>query len=137
VDDVLMDEGQRLKSKKAAPDATLWNQQMWLVRMFDQLIYNVDRNLGNLVIDTRWTIWMIDHSRAFRTHDQLKTPANLSKIDRQVFDRLKALDEPTLKKTMADYLTPSEIRGLLKRRDLIVQWAEKLGPTAFFDRSGS
>ena len=24
---------------------------MWHVRMFDQLIYNVDRNLGNLVID--------------------------------------------------------------------------------------
>ena len=27
---------------------------MWVVRLFDQLIYNVDRNLGNLLIDKQW-----------------------------------------------------------------------------------
>ena len=57
---------------------------MWLVRLFDQLIYNVDRNLGNLVIDKSWTVWMIDHSRAFRLFDKLKTPGNLTKCDRQL-----------------------------------------------------
>ena len=51
---------------------------MWHVRLFDQLIYNVDRNLGNLVIDKNWTIWMIDHSRAFRLFDKVKTPGNLA-----------------------------------------------------------
>ena len=35
---------------------------------------------------------MIDHTRAFRLFDKVKTPANLSRIDRQVFERLKALD---------------------------------------------
>ena len=39
---------------------------MWHVRLFDQLITNVDRNLGNLLIDKNWTVWMIDHSSAFR-----------------------------------------------------------------------
>ena len=125
VDDVLMDEGARLKSKIDAPDSTQWNEQMWHVRLFDQLIYNIDRNLGNLVIDKQWRIWMIDHSRAFRLFDVPKTPGNLAKCDRAVLERLKALDTATLIAATKDYLTPSEINMLLKRRDFIVQHVEK------------
>jgi hypothetical protein len=124
VDDVIMDEAARLKNKVAAPDARRWNEQMWHVRMFDQLIYNVDRNLGNLVIDKGWTIWMIDHTRAFRLLDTIKTPANLTLCDRRVIERLKALDRDTLKTTMKDYLAPAEIDALLKRRDRIVEHFE-------------
>ena len=39
---------------------------MQLVRLFDQLIYNIDRNIGNLMITNDWRIWAIDHTRAFR-----------------------------------------------------------------------
>lgn len=124
VDDVIMDEGARLKKKIAAPDARRWNEQMWHVRMFDQLIYNVDRNLGNLLIDQGWTIWMIDHTRAFRLLDTIKAPANLTQCDRRVIERLKALDRETLKSTMKDYLAPAEIDALLKRRDRIVEHFE-------------
>ena len=132
VDDVLMDEGARLKKKVEAPVAKTWNEQMWHVRMFDQLIYNVDRNLGNLLIDNDWRIWMIDHTRAFRVYDVLKAQGNLSRMDRRVLERLKVLDKTTLKKTMGDYLSPSEIDTLLKRRDLIVQHFEKT-PALVFD----
>ena len=45
-----MDEGKRLKEKTQPPDSAAWNEQMQLVRIFDQLIYNVDRNMGNLLI---------------------------------------------------------------------------------------
>ena len=61
IDDVMMEEGDRLKKKLSAPDTDLWNQQMRLVRVFDQLIYNTDRNLGNLLITKDWRIWAIDH----------------------------------------------------------------------------
>jgi hypothetical protein len=135
VDEVLMDEGERLKQKKPAPDINQWNEQMWHVRLFDQLIANVDRNLGNLLIDKSWTVWMIDHSRAFRLADTLKAPATLSKVDRQVFERLKTLDEETLKTTVEDYLTRAEVRALLARRDEIVALFEKRGPNALYDRS--
>jgi hypothetical protein len=131
VDDVIMDEGARLKNKVSAPDPRRWNEQMWHVRMFDQLIYNVDRNLGNLVIDKDWTIWMIDHTRAFRLLDAIKSPANLTLCDRRVIERLKAVDRETLKTTMKDYLTPNEIDALLKRRDRIVEHFEKRN--AIFD----
>lgn len=134
VDDVLMEEGERIKQKATAPDANLWNEQMWHVRLFDQLIYNVDRNLGNLLIEKNWTIWMIDHSRAFRLFEKIKTPANVSKCDRKVFEKLKALDAPTLKAAVEDYLTGSEQRAMLARRDEIVTMLEKVGPNALFDR---
>ena len=39
---------------------------MSLVRVFDQLIGNIDRNVGNLLITSDWRIWAIDHTRAFR-----------------------------------------------------------------------
>jgi len=135
VDDVIMDEAERLKTKVAAPNALAWNEQMWHVRLFDQLIYNVDRNLGNLVIDKTWTIWMIDHTRAFRLFDKIKTPTNLSRIDRKVYDRLKALDPDKLKTVMGDYLTGPEIRAMLARRDDIVARLDKMGATALFDRA--
>ena len=134
VDDVIMDEGERLKSKTPAPNVELWNEQMWVVRLFDQLIYNVDRNLGNLLIDKNWTVWMIDHSRAFRLFDKVKTPENITKCERRVFEKLKALDAATVKSAMGDYLTGPEIRGMLMRRDELVKLIEKAGPTALYDR---
>lgn len=131
IDDVLMEESARLKKKIEAPDPARWNQQMWHVRMFDQLIYNVDRNLGNLVIDNDWRIWMIDHTRAFRLFDTLKTEGNLARLDRRVLERLKALDRAELTEKTKDYLTPSEINALLKRRDLIVAHFERVEGSIF------
>ena len=54
------DDGRsRASEEEDQPAATSrrWNQQMQLVRLFDQLIANVDRNLGNLMIGNDWTIW--------------------------------------------------------------------------------
>jgi hypothetical protein len=134
IDDVQMDEGERLKKKLNAPDPVLWNEEMQLVRLFDQLIANTDRNLGNLVITNAWTIWAIDHTRAFRTSDTLKTPGNIARCDRAIFERLKALDKATLKREVGSYLQNWEIDALLKRRDAIVTMIEGRGPAGLFDR---
>lgn len=134
VDDVAMDEGDRLKKKIPPPDSVSWNHQMQLVRLFDQLIYNVDRNMGNLVITNGWRVWAIDHTRAFRTHDDLKTPASVTRCDREVFDRLKQLDKATLKREMGSFLDDWQIRALLARRDAIVKKLEAAGSSALFDR---
>jgi hypothetical protein len=134
VDDVLMDEGDRLKKKTQPPDSLWWNEQMQLVRLFDQLIYNVDRNMGNLLITKDWRVWAIDHTRAFRTHETLKSPESVSRCDRQVFERLKALDKDTLKREVGSVLDEWQIRSLLARRDAIVAKLEKAGPAALFDR---
>jgi len=134
IDDIAMDEEDRLKKKIAPPDSTAWNKQMQLVRMFDQLIYNMDRNMGNLLITKDWNVWAIDHTRAFRTHETLKAPENVTRCDRQVFEKLKQLDKDTLKREMDSMLDEWQIRSLLTRRDLIVKRLESLGPAALFDR---
>jgi hypothetical protein len=137
VDDVAMDEGDRLKKKTSPPDYKTWNEQMQLVRLFDQLIYNVDRNMGNLLITKDWRVWAIDHTRAFRTHDQLKSPNNVTRCDRQMFQRLKDLNLDILKRELGPYLDTWQMKALLARRDAIVQRVESLGPTALFDRAAA
>ncbi|HUE88967.1 MAG TPA: hypothetical protein VMO26_23045 [Vicinamibacterales bacterium] len=135
VDDVLMDEGRRLKTKASAPDALAWNEQMWHVRLFDQLIQNVDRNVGNLVIDKTWSVWMIDHSRAFRLSNKLSSPKNLTRIERGALERLRALDADALSAAVGNYLTSFEKRALLQRRDAIVALFDKGGPSMIYERS--
>jgi hypothetical protein len=110
---------------------------MWIVRVFDQLIYNTDRNLGNLIIDKDWKIWMIDHTRAFRTAHDLKEVKNLEKCEKNLLERLKALDEATLTSELKPFLTKAEITGLLKRRDKIVQFFEEKGPDSLYELAGA
>jgi hypothetical protein len=135
VDDVLMDEEERLKTKAPSPDPSAWNEQMWHVRLFDQLIQNVDRNLGNLLIDKSWAVWMIDHSRAFRLSNKLTSPNNLTRIERGALERLRALNAEALSAAVGDYLTGFEKRALLQRRNEIVVLFEKGGPSMIYDRA--
>jgi hypothetical protein len=135
LDDVLMDEQERLRNKHPAPDPDDWNQQMWTTRLFDQLIANADRNLTNLLIDRQWTIWMIDHSRAFRTNTALRAAGNLSKVERGLLERLRQLNEDGLKKLVGDYIESPQIKALLLRRDRIVEHFEAGGAELIFDRA--
>jgi hypothetical protein len=134
IDDVLMEEGDRLKKKIDAPDVLAWNRQMQLVRVFDQLIANTDRNVGNLVITKDWRIWPIDHTRAFRLNRAPKSVANITRCDRQVLEKLKQLDRETLRKQVGDVLTNDEIDAVLARRDAIVKHLDAVGPSVLFDR---
>jgi len=134
VDDVLMDEQERFRKKHRAPNTEDWNQQMWITRLFDQLIGNVDRNLGNLLIDKRWNIWMIDHSRAFRMNTTLRSPGSLSRVERTLLARLRQMNPDGLREATGSHLTAGEIDALLARRDYIVAHFEKGGPALVFDR---
>ena len=135
VDDVQMDELDRTKNHLDPPDQDDWNAQMHVVRVFDQLIYNTDRNLGNLLIDKDWRIWMIDHSRAFRMMDSLKEEKNLQKCERTLLEKLKALNEEQCKKELKDLVSTMEIKGMLKRRDKILEHFAAAGPSALYTYS--
>jgi hypothetical protein len=133
VDDVMMDEAARLKQKVRPPDQVAWNQQLYVVRVFDQLIYNIDRNLGNLLITSDWRVWMIDHTRAFRLHKTLRAPEDLKGCDRALLARLAALDKAALDRELSRWLERSEIEALLARRDLIVQFFRDAPPEDLCD----
>ncbi len=133
VDDVMMDELGRVKSKTRPPDIIYWGAQNAVILVFDALIGNVDRNQGNMLIDKQWKVWMIDHSRAFRLAEKVKNLAVIRRCERTMFARLKALDAATLKAELDDYLTRYEMDALLERRDAIVAHIEALGPAALYD----
>ncbi len=126
VDDVIMDEGTRLKEKRHPPDTEAWNQRMLVVRLLDQLIYNTDRNTGNLKIDKNWRTWMIDHSRALKIHKDLRKEKNLgARCEEDLLDALRRLERTTLKSSMKDLLSDGQIRALLARRDRTVRFYDE------------
>jgi hypothetical protein len=125
VDDVAVTELDRKKKKMEPPDLKNWNQQMYVCRVFDQLIYNTDRNLGNLVITKDWKIWMIDHTRAFRRMKDLQNPKNLVQCDRRLLAKLRGLDKDVLNQKLGRYLTSMEIDAILGRRDKIVKFFDE------------
>jgi len=106
---VKMDEADRVQKKIAAPDTDRWNKQMYRVRVFDELVYDTDANLTNVLIGEDWTIWRVDFSRAFRTSKNLHEPKNLVKCDHQLFDRLKTFSASDLAEKTKRYLSKEEI----------------------------
>jgi hypothetical protein len=126
VPDVAMDEGERMQKNVAAPDPDGWNKQMYKIRVFDELIYDTDPNLTNVLITKDWKIWRIDFSRAFRTWKKLQYPQNLVMCDKTLLEKLKALNEDDLKASTKKELTGSEIKAVMARRDLIVDAFNKM-----------
>ena len=121
IDDVMMVEAERAQKKMAPPDKETWNRQMQIVHVFDQLIYNTDRNLQNMVITKDWKVWMIDHTRAFRMHKQCQNAKVLRFCEKGFHDKLATLNEAELTTRMDGVLTRPEIQGLLGRRDHILK----------------
>ena len=134
LDNVLMDEERRVKDNVQPPRPDCWLEQMHIVRMFDALIDNTDRNLGNIIYTKEWRVWAIDHTRAFRRASVPPGVAKLTKIDRGALAGLKALDFEALKREIGRYIPDAEIRLLLSRRDALVTQFTKLGDGAIYDR---
>lgn len=114
-----------------------WNLATYLQRAFDNLIANVDRHQGNVLIGHDWEMVLIDHSRSFRTSHKYVNeliytehhphgPRVMKKLPRRFVARLKALDTETLKSLVGPYLTRKEIQAVLSRRTLILDEIEKL-----------
>jgi hypothetical protein len=123
---VMMDEDDRMKKKIRTPDVDAWNKQMYKIRVLDELVYDTDANLTNVLISENWKIWRVDFSRAFRLHKDLHNIANLVQCDRQLFEKLKALNEPEFVQKTKNLLTKYEQQGVMARRDKIVAVFEKL-----------
>ena len=123
VDDVLMDENARWKGKKqnTGPDPTRTAEQTHIMRVFDELIENTDRNGGNLLWTTDWKMWMIDHTLAFRVDDKLYKPQLLERCERSLLEKMRGLTAETLTRELGDSLDKPRIEALLARRDAIVK----------------
>jgi hypothetical protein len=123
---VKMDEMERVKQKIPVKDIGAWNKQMYRIQVFDQLVYDTDPNLTNVLIGEDWKLWRIDFTRAFRISKDLRNPKGLVRCDRQLLERLKTLDANELAAKTTLYLTKTEVKALMARRDKIVTYFQKL-----------
>lgn len=120
IDDVLMDEEEREKRDEQSPSAARLNQKRQRMFVFAELVYDTDRNKGNVLYTKAWDVIMIDFSRAFRLHETLRVPKGIEICDRALFARLQSLTAAELETATGEWLTDQEREALLKRRDLIV-----------------
>jgi hypothetical protein len=114
------------KGVKAPPpqQAGLWNLQIIRAKMFDNLIGNIDPNLGNWLVDPAWNLILIDHTRAFTSTKNLYH--QMTAVDPVLWEKMKVLDEATLTKVVGSWLDKDAIKGILERRDKMTEAIAKL-----------
>ncbi len=113
-----------------------WNRALYLQRAFDNLIANEDRHQNQFLITEDWRMILIDHSRSFRTSKKFtknliydenhkEGPRLMKELPRAFVEKLRSLDQATIKNIVGEYLTDDEIEAVLIRKDLILDWLDK------------
>jgi hypothetical protein len=118
-----MSEAERRKQEVTPPDLEAWNRTYQKMELFDQLIFNVDRHLNNVLVTQDFDLRLIDHSRSFRAWNELRNPERVTRFSRSVLDGLRKLEYAELRTRVGRYLVDAQIRGLLARRDAILALA--------------
>ena len=93
--------------------------------MFDNLIGNMDPNLGNWLVDPSWNLILIDHTRAFTT-DKSMVHKKMDRIDGVLWDQMKALTVEQLTTLLSPWVGKGEIKAIIQRRDAMAADYEKL-----------
>ena len=122
----MMPEAERAKQKLEPPDKETWDREVLRMRLFDQLIYNVDRHANNILITQDFHLRLIDHSRSFRAQKALRNPEQLTRFSKSLLDGIKRLTYQDLKKQTGKYLNDAQIKTIIQRRDAIIELAAKL-----------
>ena len=137
VDDVAMTERERTAQGTYGPNPGYTVQQFYSMYVFDELIQNRDRNQGNMLWTSDWKMWLIDHTRAFRSEVEITEPARLSRISRSLIEGLRRLTPETLEAATEDYISGSQRSRVLERRDLLVRHFDeriaRLGESVLID----
>jgi hypothetical protein len=63
---------------------------------------------------------MIDFTRAFRRNRQLMAPGDVTRCDRALLEKLKALTKEQVAECTKPYIGGAEVDALMARRDAIV-----------------
>jgi hypothetical protein len=126
-----MTELDRRKRNIRPPDVRHFTRQMHNMIVFDNLVNNIDRNLGNILIGPDWKIWYIDCTRCFARSRDLPKPDRVRWIERRFWERLQDLDWDEVRRRLSPNITSFEFRALRERHgklvDLINQRIGELG----------
>jgi hypothetical protein len=114
LEDMIMDVDRR-DLGLVPPEPHRWQEQRQILDIFDNIIGNSDRNLGNVLIDRSWNLWFIDHSRCFVTAKALLFPERVTHCERGLWRALQGIDEALLVERLDPLLSPFELETVLDR----------------------
>ncbi len=124
-------EGAVTETDRRDQSPSLWdeerlNQQWQVMLVFDNLIYNDDRNRGNYLYDREGKLWMIDHTRTFRTDGELPYRSGILYSERRLWEGLQKLDSADMRTHLQKYLGPPELEALISRQDRLVEYIQEM-----------
>jgi len=118
-------------------DKPKWLRQAYIQQLFDNLIGNEDRHQGNVLISPDERSFLIDHSRTFRTtkafteilpfsEEKFPGVGVMRELPRVLVEKVKALDEGSIREAVGNKLNGKEIGAVLARRELILKEIDRL-----------
>jgi hypothetical protein len=113
------------KDRPAKGPEPEWSRQISRMKLFDQLIANIDRNQGNLLYDADWHLFLIDHSRAFTDRTNLRGMAAVGLVDQKLWDSINALTREDLQRVLGPWLEARAIDAILARRERMREEVKK------------
>jgi len=103
-----------------------WVKQTWGMFAFDNLIFNADRNAGNILAGEHYRLWLVDHTRAFQPRTELLSPERVVRLSRRAWARLLETSEDQLADATREFLDPDQVIALKERRKRLVDHIQKL-----------
>ena len=115
VEGAMTEEG-RLKEDYQPKDSLGWSVDRVTMKFFDALIQNIDRNRGNiLIVRTTGDQFLIDHTRAFLTDQEIPQLDELRQVETSVWERFRGLEADTVRGQLGEILLETELEALLVR----------------------
>jgi hypothetical protein len=121
-----MTEHQRREAKSEPPQKMDWQRHLQVRMVWDALIGNTDRNQGNTLYAPGWQMWLIDHTRAFRSGGDLQGAQDIVWCERGFWQKLRTVGDEEIRASVGENLRPAEISGLLERRRKLVDQIDAL-----------
>jgi hypothetical protein len=119
-------EQQRHDDGDVAPEPILWMQQRAIMRVFDALVANADRNTGNSLVDDRWRLWMIDHTRAFQRPRGNLEIDKVNHVPEELLARMRRLGRRDLDGALGSYLEGPQVAAVAERLEELLRHVDRL-----------
>lgn len=121
-----MTESERINKNIQPPSAATWNDQMFTIRLFHQLIWDPDyNNVRNTLVDANFKIYKIDSSMAFRPDSNLRKEKSLTRFSRKLLAGLESLERSEVDARLGPWLDEKRLDALWARRTRILELAKE------------
>jgi hypothetical protein len=121
-----MTESDRIKQNVQPPNAVDWNNQMFTIRLFHQLIWDPDyNNVRNTLVDANFKLYKIDSSMAFRSDPDLRKEKSLTRFSRKTVNALRSLDRAQIDARLGPWLDEKQLDALWSRRNRLLELVDE------------